>query len=76
MSVKTSALLCFIYVSLFCIVMFSFNSRLKNEIKNPQEIKFAPDTKKEIISNKYDYKSRKIVHKHDHKGKLFTALLY
>ena len=69
MSVKISALLCFIYVSLFCIILFSFISRPKNEVKNPEEISFAPDIKKEITSNKHDYKSRKIVHKHDHKGK-------
>ena len=69
MSVKISALLCFIYVSLFCIVLFSFISRSKNEVKNPQEIKFAPDIEKERTSKKHDYKSRKIVHKHDHKGK-------
>ena len=69
MSVKISALLCFIYVSLFCIILFSFISRPKNEVKKTQEIKFAPDIKKEITSNKHDYKSRKIVHKHDNKGK-------
>jgi len=67
MSVKISALLCFIYVSLFSIVLFSFISRPKNEVKNPQEIKFAPDIEKKRTSNKHDYKSRKIVHKHDHK---------
>ena len=65
MSVKISALLCFIYVSLFCIILF----RPKNEVKNPEEIKFAPDIEKEITSRKHDYKSRKIVDKHDKKGK-------
>ena len=73
MSAKISILLCFIYVSLFCIVMFSFISRLKNEVKNPQEINFAPDIKKELTSKKHDYKSRKIVHKHDHKGKFWAV---
>ena len=69
MSVKISALLCFIYVSFFCILLFNFISRPKNKVKNPQEINFAPDIKKEINSKKHDYKSRKIEHKHDHKGK-------
>ena len=73
MSVKISALLCFIYVSLFCIILFSFISRPKNEVKNPQEIKFAPDIKKDITSKKHDFKSRKIVHKHDHKGKFLVV---
>ena len=69
MSAKISILLCFIYFSLFWIVLFSFISRLKNEVKDPQEIKFAPDIKKDTSSKKHDNKNRKIVHKHDHKGK-------
>ena len=73
MSVKISALLCFIYVSLFCIILFSFISRPKNEVKKTQEIKFAPDIKKDITSKKHDFKSRKIVHKHDHKGKFWAV---
>ena len=73
MSVKISALLCFIYVSLFCIILFSFISRPKNEVKKTQEIKFAPDIEKERTSKKHDYKSRKIVHKHDHKGKFWDV---